>query len=70
MHTAIAFTAQSLVPTAGNATSLVLDISVYPPGTYNLTVRVQDEDGQTDTATVPSLVLSGTCTGAEQRKRF
>ena len=44
---------------AGNASDIVLDVGDYPPGEYNLTVRVQDENGQTTSTEVESISLTG-----------
>ena len=51
---------------SGNASDVVVDIEDFPPGEYNLTVRVRDESGQTGIAEVESLPLSGTITSVYQ----
>ena len=45
---------------AGNASDIVLDVGSYPPGEYNLTVRVQDENGLNTTTVLESLPVTGT----------
>ena len=53
---------KSIQKTSGNASDVVVDIEDFPPGEYNLTVRVRDENGQTGITEVESLPLSGTIT--------
>ena len=45
----------------GNASDIVIGVGDYPPGNYNLTVTVRDENGQTATTVVESFSLSGQC---------
>ena len=51
----------------GNASNIVIGVGDYPPGNYNLTVTVQDENGQTVTTVVESFSLSGQYIGSWMR---
>ena len=45
----------------GDADEVVLNVEDYPPGEYNLTIAVQDAEGQSLNVSIPSLQLTGTC---------
>ena len=48
-----------LLFSAGDASDVILDVEDFPPGEYNLTVRVEDENGRIRISEVESLSLSG-----------
>ena len=44
----------------GNASSFILSVTDYVPGTYNITIDATDMYGQTTTEVIP-VFLSGLC---------